>query len=422
MGVGSRLLATLEGVAIAFDAIKSNRVRAALTIMGVAVGVFVVVAMAATIHGISMSFKKDLDDFGATTFSVRRRNVGMNGCDGSDESCPERRWPPISLDEVRAISALPSVEVAVPWLFGGASIRYKDRGLSSVNFEGYGPGWLRIDGGGDIAPGRDFTEQEYQSAAPVVILNDTLSKQLFGASDPIGKPVLINGRQFQVVGIYQTTTGFLKSLDGRGPDTPKMIFTANTAYRQLDSDLRWLMLWVKPRDGIDRNVVEDEVTATLRGKRGLHPSQPNNFAIVGEERILELFNQIFGAIFLVGLALSAVALLVGGVGVVAIMMISVTERTREIGIRKALGASRGTILWQFLVEAATLTSIGAAIGLILGGLVAWGIRANTTIPAAVPVPAIVAALIASALTGILFGMAPAARAAKLDPVEALRYE
>ncbi|MFN8573373.1 MAG: ABC transporter permease [Gemmatimonadaceae bacterium] len=422
MQLGSRLLATVEGVVIAFDAIRSNRIRAALTIMGVAVGVFVVVAMAATIHGISASFKKDLDDFGATTFSVRRRGVGMQGCDGSDESCPERKWPPITLDEVRAIGELPSVEEAVPWLFGGASIRYKDKYLSSVNFEGYGPRWLHIDGGADIAPGRDFTDQEYQSAAPVVIVNDTLSKQLFGQSDPIGKQVLVNGRQFTVVGVYQTTTGFLKSLDGRGPDTPKMIFTANTAHRQLDADLRWLLLWVKPRGSVERSIAEDEVTATLRGKRGLHPSQPNNFAIVGEERILELFNQIFGAIFLVGLALSAVALLVGGVGVVAIMMISVTERTREIGIRKALGASKGTILWQFLVEAATLTSIGAAIGLILGGLLAWGIRANTNIPAAVPVPAIVAALVTSALTGILFGMAPAARAAKLDPVEALRYE
>lgn len=422
MRLSARLLATAEGVLIAFDAIRSNRVRAALTIMGVAVGVFVVVAMGATIRGISQSFQKDLDEFGATTFSVRRRGIGIRGCDGSDESCPERRNPPITLDEVKAIGQLPTVEEAVPWLFGGASIRYREKYLSSVNFEGYGPRWLRIDGGADISPGRDFTDQEYASAAPVVIINDTLSKTLFGQSDPLGKNVLVNGRQFTVIGIYQTTTGFLKSLDGRGPDTPKMIFTANTAHRQLDADLRWLLLWVKPRPSVLRSEAEDEVTATLRGKRGLHPSQPNNFAIVGEERIMEVFNQIFGAIFLVGLALSAVALLVGGVGVVAIMMISVTERTREIGIRKALGASKGTILWQFLVEAATLTSIGAAVGLVLGALLAWGIRANTTIPAAVPIPAVIAALLASALTGILFGMAPAARAARLDPVEALRYE
>jgi putative ABC transport system permease protein len=166
----------------------------------------------------------------------------------------------------------------------------------------------------------------------------------------------------------------------------------------------------------------DEVTAALRTHRGLRPSQPNNFALVGQDRLLEVFNQLFGAIFLVGLTLSAVGLLVGGVGVVAIMMISVTERTREIGVRKALGATRTTILWQFLVEAATLTSIGAGVGLGLGALLAYGIRNWTTIPAAVPPSAVVLALGASALTGVLFGMAPAARAARLDPVEALRYE
>ncbi|MFM9012720.1 MAG: ABC transporter permease, partial [Gemmatimonadota bacterium] len=134
------------------------------------------------------------------------------------------------------------------------------------------------------------------------------------------------------------------------------------------------------------------------------------------------FNSLFGAIFLVGIGLSAVGLLVGGVGVVAIMMISVTERTREIGVRKALGATRATILWQFLVEAATLTSLGAGIGLILGGGLAWVIRSNSTIPASVPAAAIVASLAAAALTGVAFGMLPATRASKLDPVEALRHE
>jgi putative ABC transport system permease protein len=182
------------------------------------------------------------------------------------------------------------------------------------------------------------------------------------------------------------------------------------------------MLTVKPKLEGAQDQVMDEVTAVMRAHRGLRPSQPNNFALVGQDRLMEVFNQLFGAIFLVGLALSGVGLLVGGVGVVAIMMISVTERTREIGVRKALGATRETILWQFLVEAATLTSIGAAVGLALGGLLAMVIKNNTPIPASVPTSAILTALAASALTGIVFGMAPAARAANLDPVEALRHE
>jgi len=195
-----------------------------------------------------------------------------------------------------------------------------------------------------------------------------------------------------------------------------------TARRHLGLWERGVVMMVKPRAEAPQAEVMDDVTALLRGMRGLRPGQPNNFALVTSERMMETFDKIFGAIFMVGLALSAVGLLVGGVGVVAIMMISVTERTREIGVRKALGATKGTILWQFLVEAATLTSIGAVIGLVCGAGVATLMKQFSPIPASVPTPAILAALVGSAVTGIVFGMMPAARAARLDPVEALRYE
>ncbi|NUQ11813.1 MAG: ABC transporter permease, partial [Gemmatimonadaceae bacterium] len=410
MRLWSRVLATLEGVGIAIDAIRSNKVRAALTIMGVAVGVFVVVGMGAAIHGISASFESDVNEMGAATFMVRRRGIGINSCDGTDDTCADRRNPPVTLAEYRLIAALPSVQAAVPMFFGGMTVKYHDRNLTGVNYEAYGAQWLETDGG-DIAPGRNFTEQENNAAAMVAILNDTLARQLFNESDPIGKTVLLNNQSFQVIGVYQTTSGFLKTMDGRGPDRPKVIVPLETARRHLGASARWIMITVKPRDPTQRDAVMDEVTAVMRAHRGLRPSQPNNFALVGQDRLLEVFDQLFGAIFLVGLTLSAVGLLVGGVGVVAIMMISVTERTREIGVRKALGATRGTILWQFLVEAATLTSIGAGLGLLLGTLLAMLIRNATPIPASVPPGAVIAALGASALTGILFGMAPAARAA-----------
>jgi putative ABC transport system permease protein len=166
------------------------------------------------------------------------------------------------------------------------------------------------------------------------------------------------------------------------------------------------MLMGRPRASVAQGQVMDDVTAMLRARRGLRPSQSNNFYLVTQDRMMEVFDKLFGTIFIVGLALSGVGLLVGGVGVVAIMMISVTERTREIGVRKALGATRATILWQFLVEAATLTSIGAAVGLAGGAAVAVLVRTFTSIPAAVPPTAVGAALVASALTGVLFGWSP----------------
>jgi len=183
-----------------------------------------------------------------------------------------------------------------------------------------------------------------------------------------------------------------------------------------------MIIMIKPSDSITVADAQDRVITAMRVIRGLKPSQENNFAVVTQDKMLDVFNKVTGGFFLVMLALSSVGLLVGGVGVVAIMMISVTERTREIGVRKALGATRREIMFQFLVEAATLTLLGGAIGMAMGGAIAWAVNRYTPIPAAVPLWSVVAALIASAVTGIFFGLYPASKAARLDPVEALRYE
>ncbi len=416
-----RILMSLEGVAIALDSLRANKVRAALTISGVAIGVFVVVAMGATIHGIEQSFADDMDKFGAATFQVRRTNPGFNNCNPTNENCPERRYPGVSLTEWRAIQQLPEVSSAMAWLFGSGTVTYRDREVKNVGYDAQSPEWITTDVA-DISPGRNFSETEHDASAPVALVNDTLATMLFGESDPVGKEIDLAGTRFTVIGVYHTEAGFLKSLDGRGPDRPRMVIPMLTAWNRLDVWRRGLLLLVKPQPGTPRSEAMDAGTATLRGMRGLRPREANTFFLVGQDQILDTFNQLFGAIFLVGLGLSAVGLLVGGVGVVAIMMISVTERTREIGVRKALGATYGTILWQFLVEASTLTSLGAGIGLLLGGGLAWLIRANSTIPASIPASAIVASLLGAVVTGIAFGMLPATRAAKLDPVEALRHE
>lgn len=421
MRLTDRLFALFEGVGIALEAIRSNRVRAALTIGGVAIGVFVVVAMAAAVHGITASFRQDVEAIGATSFQVTRRlSVGPSACDGSDENCPDRRNPAITAEDAELIRRLPGVFSVTEMASGQGAFRYRSQELGSVGYDAVSPTWLDTDAG-DIT-GRNFTPQEAAAAARVVIVNDTLAARLFGESDPIDKVVTVAGQPFTVIGVYHAKAGFLKSLNGRGPDTPRAVLPIETARRQLDLWRRGVYLTVKPRDGVAQADAMDDVTAALRGRRGLRPTQPNTFGLVTADRLTETFDKLFGTLFVIGLTLSAVGLLVGGVGVVAIMMISVTERTREIGVRKALGATRATILFQFLVEAATLTSIGAGLGLLLGAGAALLIRSSTSIPAAVPGSAVASALLASAVTGVLFGMLPALKASRLDPVEALRYE
>ena len=412
-----------EGVTIAVEALRANKARAGLTIMGVALGVFVVVAMSSVVRGINESFRRDLEAAGPTSFYVYRRPIGgFNSCDGTVETCPERRNPAITLDEVAALERLPSIRAVTAHVGSGAKFRYKDK-LMNAGMEVYTPNWTDVDGG-DIYPGRNFTYAENAAGAKVALVNDKMAETLFGRSDPIDKEILVDGVQFKVIGFYHYTASPMGTpTSAGGGDSPKAIVPFETARRHLNLWVRGNNLIVKPLSGVTVANAVDDVTASLRGKRGLRPGQPNNFDIVTQDRLWAIYNKLFGTFFVVGLALSSVGLLVGGVGVVAIMMISVTERTREIGVRKALGATRWAILWQFLVEAVTLTGIGASVGLVLGILVAIGVRtAWPAIPASTSWGSVAAALGISAVTGVIFGMLPAVRAAKMDPVTALRYE
>jgi putative ABC transport system permease protein len=296
-------------------------------------------------------------------------------------------------------------------------VRYKDRALKGTQVIGFTSNWTIIDGGGDLYPGRSFTDAEALNAEHVVVINDEMAKKLFGDSDPLDKQVTIGGVPFQVIGIYHYQASFLS-----GGNQPRAIIPFEAAFRVLHASFNDVGISVVPRGGVTRDQAQDEVIALMRARHALRPGADNDFAIITQDKLFETYNKIFGMFFLVMIVLSAIGLLVGGVGVVAIMMISVTERTREIGVRKALGATRGTILWQFLVEAVTLTGIGAMLGLIGGALASYAIRTATPIQASVPPMAIVAALVASAITGVMFGMLPAMRASRLNPVDALRYE
>ncbi|HYD54513.1 MAG TPA: ABC transporter permease [Gemmatimonadaceae bacterium] len=416
MRFGARLNATVQGVVIALDAIRANKVRAGLTILGIAVGVFVVTAMSAAVHGINAGVSRSIAAAGPTTFFITRWPPEINSCNGSADSCPWRRNPPLTLDQAHAIAELPSIAGVTAHMGSGASIRFADRELPGVSLDAYTADWFDVQGG-DIVAGRNFTREEDEGGAPVVLVNDKIVERLELGEDPVGKEVRVSGQLFTIIGVYKPLANAFDS-----GDKGKLVMPIQTAERRLNVGLRWLDLTVKPKPGVSRDAAMDETIATLRAMRHLRPASVNDFFLSTPEKIMALYNKIVGAFFLTMVVLSAVGLLVGGIGVVAIMMISVTERTREIGVRKALGATRFVILWQFLVEAATLTLIGAIAGLVVGLGLSALIRAFTPIEAAVPPTAIVIALAASALTGILFGMLPAARAARLDPVEALRYE
>lgn len=412
----TRLAAVAEGVRIAIDSIRANRVRAGLTILGIAVGVFVVVAISAAIHGINQSVAQDFASTGPSTFFVSRYPIVFENCDGSDGACTWLRNPPIRPNEIESLRRLSSIEAVGERLNWGTKVKYRERELPSAGVEGYSAEWTTISAP-EVYPGRAFTSAEARTGARVAVITTLMATRLFDLSDPIGKSVTLNGVPFEVIGVYKDNSSFLT-----GGERPKAVIPVQSLIRYVGARASGVSLTVKPREGVARDIALDDVTATLRGMRGTRPGGESSFAILTQDKLLDTYNSIFGMFFLVMIALSAVGLIVGGVGVVAIMMISVTERTREIGVRKALGATKATILWQFLVEAATLTGIGGAIGLFVGWLGALGIRSFTPIQASIPPMAVVVALGASAVTGILFGMLPASRAARLDPVEALRHE
>jgi putative ABC transport system permease protein len=413
----STLSRLAEGVGIALDSIRANKIRAALTILGVAIGVTVVIAMGAAITGINRSITQILEAAGPKTFFVFRFfRGGITVSDGSAETEPWRRNPWLSVEEAEILRHLPAIRDVNIDEYAQGPVSWGAVDLKGVAMAGMGPHWIQINGG-DILEGRNFTEAEFAAGAHVVVINDYLAKSLLPGVNPIGKEIKVFGQPFRVVGMHAEAASLFTNADKPRLAMPHTVFTKVAEYQKGRMDFA-----VVPTDSATLQEAQDQVVAALRSLRGLRPGEDNNFAVVTQNKLLDTFNSVTAGFFIAMIALSSVGLMVGGVGVVAIMMISVTERTREIGVRKALGATRREIMFQFLVEAATLTLVGCLIGMALGALTAWGVRSFTPVPATVPLASVIAAVVASILTGVLFGIYPASKASRLDPIEALRYE
>ncbi len=344
-----------EGVGIALSSLRASKMRAALTILGVAIGVAVVMVIASMFTGLNRGVTDLVEQLGPRTFFVFRHfQGGIQISDGSEDR-PWRRKPPLNLTEARAIEGLPSVGFVVVDEATSAEIEWDSETLSSTSVQGRGTQWLEVSGG-DVYPGRSFTHLEYAASSRVAVVNEKLADQLFGHLDPLDRTIKIAGMPYRVIGVHRPPPNVF----GEG-SSPSAIIPHNTYNKHVPHYRGWMNFLVKPKPNVTVQDALDDVTASMRSMRGLRPADENNFDIVTQDKLLDQWNNMTGVFFLVMIVLSSVGLLVGGVGVVAIMMISVTERTREIGVRKALGAKRYEILWQFLVEAATLTMLGGSI-------------------------------------------------------------
>ncbi|HMH82170.1 MAG TPA: ABC transporter permease [Gemmatimonadales bacterium] len=409
------MTALFEGVGIALSSLRAHKMRAALTILGVAIGVTVVMVIGALISGFNKGISDMLASLGPKTFWVGRYWGGQGDVDPDDPD-PWRRRPSMTMDEATRLGQLPSIAFVVVDENTSADIDFEGRRLSAISIRGRNADWPKIEGG-TIHPGRSFTHVEDAANGHVAVVNTRLAENLFGDRDPTARRIKISGVPYDVVGVYDPPPRLFGGDDQAQALIPHGTFTKDLQYWH-----GWMDMFVVPQDSVSLERAMDDVTVALRTMRGLRPGQRNNFDAVTQQVYTKAINSFTLVARVLMIALSMVGLLVGGIGVIAIMMISVTERTREIGVRKALGATRREILWQFLVEAATLTLVGGIVGMAVGWLVSVVLARATPVPAYVPLGSVILALGAAAVTGLLFGIYPASKAARLDPIEALRYE
>jgi putative ABC transport system permease protein len=420
-----RLGSTGESIRMALDTVRANKLRSGLTILGIVIGVATVITISSIISGLNNNVQDWVNSLGSNVLWVY--HMPVIGVRPTAEMLARRK---LTADDAIALQSLPHVAAAnagvrhVNPIFqvGVIGIKYGNKKTQGTELEGDQVD-VKETTDMEFLQGRMYTEGEDQRAANVVILGHDAWAKLFGKENAIGKEVEIEGQMFTVIGVLDT----LKEPFGGGdnPDDNRALFPLNTFLKLHPEDATQSGMWVSVKydDPRNRDLVEDEVREMLRVRRKVPTWKPDNFAIFSPDSIARLWNELTGGLAIFMVAVSSVGLLVGGVGVMNIMLVSVTERTREIGVRKAIGATKQNILVQFTMEATTLCAIGGIIGILFGAAITLLIRiVVSALPATMSTLWTIIGFTVSLAIGLVFGIYPAWKAANLDPIEALRYE
>ena len=401
-----------ESAGIALGALRANKLRSILTLLGTIIGVMSVIAVLSFVEGLNRFVSDKLLNAGANVFWV-----DPYGFVTSQEAWEKvKDNPPITLDDGDALrTAVPHAAMVVAQAETRSTARYREKEVRQISIRGRGAGYEVIDDL-TIGSGRHLAELDDQRRRMVCVLGSEVAEELFPHGDPLGQPVRLGAESYEVVGVIAGKGKMFGQSQDRFAAIPIRTFQK---YKQERGSFG---IAIKSVDQASMPTAQQEVRNILRGRRHLRPGAPDNFGITTSENVMQLYHTLTGGIFVVTVGVAAISLLVGGIVIMNIMLVSVTERTREIGIRKAMGARRRDILTQFLVEATTLSISGGLIGILVGVGIALLAGGLTPLPAAVSWPAVGLGIGMSALIGIFFGSYPAWRAARLDPIEALRYE
>jgi putative ABC transport system permease protein len=407
-----------ESIRLAFDAIRAHKLRSGLTTLGIMIGVLTVIGMLALIDGFNKMIATQLSSLGTTTLYVQKQGLVMS----HEDWLQTRGRKNLTIADADAVREnCPSVERVAPMLESMSNVKYLKQEVLGSDILGTTPDYQFI-ANHELSDGRPMSTVDLEHSRNVAIIGWTLVDKLFGAQDPMGKEIIVQGNRFEVIGTIAKKGSFLGNDQDNIAVIPistfQKIFTGRVRSRGGGS----VTIAVQPLDADHVETAKDEITELLRRRRRVPPSRPDDFGIVTADQLMDIFKKITAGVFGLMIGVTLLSLLVGGIGIMNIMLVSVSERIKEIGIRKAIGARKRDIMQQFIIEAVALSSVGGVIGMVLGFVMAGVISLTIKLPSTVSWWSVLLGFGFSAAVGIFFGWYPARRAAEMDPIEALRYE